>query len=44
MSSFLDSQKTQSIVGLANLAQTQQVNKNVKASQKEENRLKEKQN
>lgn len=47
MSSFLDSQKTQSIVGLANLAQTQQVNKNVKAlkaSQEEENRLREKQN
>tara|TARA_B100000029_G_scaffold494015_1_gene557192 strand:+ start:151 stop:1005 length:855 start_codon:yes stop_codon:yes gene_type:complete len=42
MSSFLDSQKTQSLVGLANLAQTQQVNQNVKAlqaSQQEGNRL-----
>ena len=42
MSSLLDSQKTQSLVGLANLAQTQQVNQNVKAlkaSQQEGNRL-----
>ena len=42
MSSFLDSQKTQSLIGLANLAQTQQVNQNVKAlqaSQQEGNRL-----
>ena len=42
MSSLLDSQKTQSLIGLANLAQTQQVNQNVKAlqaSQQEGNRL-----
>ena len=33
-SSFLDSQKTQSVVGIANLAQNRQINRNLKELQK----------